>query len=51
MRNLGAGHDHDFFRDSLVDENPIALAHGHAIFPFPPWVHAPKLPLPNSSGK
>lgn len=29
--NLRTGDDHDFLRDSLVDENPIALAHDGAI--------------------
>jgi hypothetical protein len=31
VRNFGAGDDHDLFRDPFIDQNPVALAHGHTI--------------------
>ena len=51
MGNLGARDNHHFFRDSLVDENSIALAHARASFSSSPSVHGPKLPLLVLAGK
>jgi hypothetical protein len=51
MGNLGSGNDHDLFGNAFINQNPIALAHGHSIFSFPLRIHAPKLSLPCRSGK
>lgn len=51
VRNFGAGDDHDLFRDPFIDQNPVALAHGHTIiFSRPSTVHGLKLPPAISSG-
>ena len=51
VRNLGAGDDHDLFRDPFIDQNPVALAHGHTIiFSRSSTAHGLKLPPPISSG-
>ena len=50
MRNFRAGDDHDFFRDPLVDQNTVALAHGDAVFSFSPGAHGSTLPSSISSG-
>jgi hypothetical protein len=51
MRNFRPSNDHDFFRNSFIDENPIALAHARAIFPPSLSIHGPKLPSSVLAGK
>ena len=51
MRNFGSSNNHDLLRDSLIDEDAVALAHARASF-FPALaVHGPKLPLQVLAGK
>jgi hypothetical protein len=50
MRNLDPRDDHDFFRDSLVDQDTIAFSHRGPVFALFS-AHDQKLPKPNRAGK
>jgi hypothetical protein len=51
MRDFGARDDHDFFRDTFIDENTIALAHCDPIFASSLAIHDRKLSSVKFSSK
>ena len=51
MRDFGARDDHDFFRDTFIDENTIAFAHCDPIFASSLAIHARKLSSAKFSSK